>query len=87
MSWLPLADVQAAFRAKQAAAFRDQLRAHLFENAPASAAVYAAITIHLFVSGATDKQGLADVWLASASLSERSTLFTRLASALLGGRP
>jgi hypothetical protein len=76
--FIPLGDLQRKYRAAQNAAFRNGLRQYLFDGEPAAADVFFAVSRLLYGTGAVDKAGLEDAWLASASEVERAIVFTRI---------
>jgi hypothetical protein len=80
VTYTSFAEVQRRYRATQAAAFRDSLRGYLFDDAPATAAVFAAVARALYAAGLIDKLGMEDIWLATASVADRAALFTLVAT-------
>ena len=47
---------------------------------------YQLVSNHLYASGAVDKHGMADAWIDTATEAERATLFSDIATALIGGQ-
>jgi hypothetical protein len=80
--FVPLGDLQRRYLAAQNAAFRNGLRGYLFDGEPAVTDVFLAVSQLLYATGAIDKAGLEEAWLANASEAERAIIFTRI----LGGR-
>jgi hypothetical protein len=83
MSVVRLADLQRAYNSKQNASRRAALRAYLIGGIEPSAATFRIVSRRLYAEGAIDNLGLADVWVATASLAERAALFSSIATALL----
>jgi hypothetical protein len=72
-----LAELQRAYRARRRSRHRAELR-------KPSAAAYQIVSRRLYAEGAIDNLGLADAWIGSAGEAERATLFSDIATALLG---
>ena len=79
-----LAELQRAYRAKQRSAHRAELRKYLLDRVEPSAAAYRIVSRRLYAEGAIDNLGLTDAWIGSATGTERATLFSDIATALLG---
>jgi hypothetical protein len=71
-----LGDLQRTYLSARNEAFRDALRGYLFDSMPATAAVYAAVSASLFVSGQIDKTGFEAAWLSTATETDRAILFS-----------
>ena len=78
-----LAELQRAYRAKQRSRHRAELRKYLLDRVEPSPAAYQIVSRRLYAEGAIDNVGLVDAWLGSATETERATLFTDIATALL----
>ena len=79
-----LAELQRAYRAKQRSRHRAELRKYLLDRVEPSPAAYQIVSRRLYAEGAIDNVGLVDAWLGSATKTERATLFSDIATALLG---
>ena len=78
-----LGDLQRAYRAQQVTNRRHQLREFLVERGEPTGDTFQIVARRLFVAGYVDNLGSAVLWLASASLKERATLFSEIATAFL----
>jgi hypothetical protein len=56
----------------------------LLDRVEPSAAAYQIVSRRLYAEGAIDNLGLADAWIGTASETERATLFSDIATTLLG---
>jgi hypothetical protein len=83
MSVVRLGDLQRAYRANQRSRHRVELRKYLLDGAEPSAAAYQTVSRRLYAEGVIDNLGLADIWIGTASLAERATLFSDITTALL----
>ena len=81
---IQLADLQRAYRARQRSRHRAELRKYLLDHVEPSPAAYQIVSRRLYAEGAIDNVGLVDAWLGSATEMERATLFSDIATALLG---
>ena len=79
-----LAELQRAYRARRRSRDRAELRKYLLDRVEPSAAAYQIVSRRLYAEGAIDNLGLADAWIGSATGTERATLFSDIATALLG---
>jgi hypothetical protein len=79
-----LAELQRAYRAKQRSRHRAELRKYLLERIEPSAAAFQIVSRRLYAEGAIDNLGLADAWIGTATETERASLFSDIATALLG---
>lgn len=79
-----LGDLQRVWRSKQSAARRNALREYLINGTAPSAAAFRLVAQRLYCDGLIDNIGLADLWLATATTSERAALFSAIATGLLG---
>ena len=79
-----LAELQRAYRARRRSRHRAELRKYLLDHVEPSAAAYQIVSRRLYAEGAIDNLGLADAWIGSATEAERATLFSDIATALLG---
>jgi hypothetical protein len=79
-----LGDLQRAYRAKQKINNRHDLRRYLIDGGAASAQTYQLVSRRLYAEGAIDNLGLADQWIAGATVTERASLFSSIVTALLG---
>jgi hypothetical protein len=75
--------LQRAYRAQQATERRQQLRKFLVEQGEPTGDAFQIVARRLFVTGYVDNLGTACLWLASASLKERASLFSEIATAFL----
>jgi hypothetical protein len=85
MSTIRLSDLQRAYRSKQNASRRAALRAYLIGGIEPSAAAFRLVSRRLYADGLIDNLGLADIWISTASITERARLFSSICTALLGG--
>jgi hypothetical protein len=85
MAIVRLAELQRAWRAQQNGNRRTDLRRYLIDRGASSAATYQLVSRRLYAEGAIDNLGLADHWIDTASESERASLFSDIATALIGG--
>jgi hypothetical protein len=83
MAIMLLGDLQRAYRARQNSKHRNELRHYLIDRVEPSAPAYQIVSRHLYADGQIDNLGLADAWLAGASMKERATLFSEIATAFL----
>jgi hypothetical protein len=80
MTYVPLGELQRLYIGGRNAAFCNQLRSFLFDGVPATSAVYAAVSHHLYATGLIDKHGLEAVWLSTATEADRALVFSRIAT-------
>jgi hypothetical protein len=85
MSIVRLGDIQRAYRAKQKARHRVELRKYLLDGAEPSAVAYQTVSRRLYVEGQIDNLGLAFHWIATATMAERAALFSAIATSILSG--
>jgi hypothetical protein len=78
-----LGDIQRVYRAKQKTRHRIELRKYLLDGAEPSAVAYQTVSRRLYAEGVIDNLGLADIWVATASLAERAALFSAIATSML----
>jgi len=81
-----LGDLQRAYRAQQVTSRRHQLREFLVEQGEPTGDAFQIVARRLFVAGYVDNFGSAVLWLGSASLKERASLFSSIATDMLGNR-
>jgi SOS response regulatory protein OraA/RecX len=79
-----LAELQRVYRAEQRSRHRAELRKYLLEHIEPSPTAYQIVSRRLYAEGAIDNLGLADAWIGSATETERASLFSDIATALLG---
>jgi hypothetical protein len=85
MAIVKLAELQRAYRAQQSRKHRNQLRHYLIDRTEPSSAAFQIVSRRLYAGGQIDNLGLADHWIGTASEAERASLFSDIATALLGG--
>jgi hypothetical protein len=85
MAIVKLAELQRGWRAQQNGKDRVALRRYLIDRTKPSAAAFQIVSRRLYAEGAIDNLGLADAWIGTASEAERASLFSDIATALLGG--
>jgi hypothetical protein len=83
MSIVRLADLQRVYRARAKRRNRVDLREYLLAGTEPSPAAYQIVSRRLYAEGVIDNLGLADAWIGTATLAERATLFSDIATALL----
>jgi len=79
-----LGDLQRVYNKMRLAQIRTELRIYLIDRSEASAAAFRLVSRALYADSRIDNLGLTDVWVLSASESERAALFTRIATSQLG---
>ena len=80
---IQLGELQRVYRATQHASRRDALRSYLVDGKAPSAAAFRLVARRLYADGLIDNLGLADLWLATATVAERAALFSAIATGLL----
>jgi hypothetical protein len=85
MAIVRLDDLQRAWRAQQNSKHRTDLRRYLIDRGASSAATYQLVSRRLYAEGAIDNLGLCDAWIDTASETERASLFSDIATAMIGG--
>jgi hypothetical protein len=78
-----LGDLQRAFRTRQRADRRHQLRDYLLGHGAPSAPIYRLVSRRLYADGLIDNLGLTDSWIAGATEAQRADLYSAIATALV----
>jgi len=80
---IALGELQRVYRAKRRSNRRDELRAYLISGEEPSATAFSTVSRFLYATNAIDNLGLADIWIATATVAERAALFSAIATGLL----
>jgi len=85
MTTIPLSDLQRAYHQNtRGSQRRYELRCYIIGDEP-TANAFCLVSRRLYADGLIDNLGLTASWLDGASLTERASLFSQIATALLRG--
>jgi len=85
MTTIPLSDLQRAYHQNMRGSQRRyELRCYIIGDEP-TANAFCLVSRRLYADGLIDNLGLTASWLDGASLTERASLFSLIATALLRG--
>ena len=85
MTTIPLSDLQRGYHQNMRGSQRRyELRCYIIGDEP-TANAFCLVSRRLYADGLIDNLGLTASWLDGASLTERASLFSQIATALLRG--
>ena len=86
MTTMPLSDLQRAYHQNMRGSQRRyELRCYIIDRDEPTANAFCLVSRRLYADGLIDNIGLTASWLDGASLTERASLFSLIATALLRG--